>query len=129
MKNKFVSLFTIVFVCLLFACSSANDASTDYHKNKATSREPIEEIDSHGSALNFIEEETFIGTIEEINGDNALVAVEKGAILSSGSKVDVNLSMARETTFEIGDKVRVGYDEVRKRFPLGINTIFVELVE
>lgn len=108
MKKKRIALITLVLVGLLFACSSLNDDRTDDHENEAT----------------------FIGTIEEINGDNALVSIEKGEILKSGRKVDVNLSVTNDTKFEIGDKIKVGFDGViRETFPLGINTTFVELVK
>src|SRR5690625_3891572 len=104
-----IRLLSILLVCFLCSCSSPNvDSIDDDNDNEAT----------------------FIGTIEEIKGDNAIVSIEKGEILNSGSKADVNLSVASDTTFEIGDKVKVGFDgNVRERFPLGINTTFVELLK
>ena len=136
MKKKLISLFTIVLVGLLFACSSPNDDSTDHHKNKVTSVEPIEAIDGHRSEVNSVgsEEEifTFIGVIEEIHvkSNTALVSVEEGDI-SSGSLVGgVGLSVASDTTFEVGDKIKVGFDGlIRESQPLGINTTFVELID
>lgn len=119
----------IVLVSLLFACSSTNDKSTVDKDNEASSLELSREIDGNKSKEAF-EEITFIGTIDELNGDQALVSIEEGEILRSGSKVDVNLSVASETSFKIGDKVKVGFDgDIRETFPLGINTTFVELVK
>lgn len=109
MKKKLISSFTmILLVGLLFSCSSSNEDNADINESKAT----------------------FTGTIEKIYGEMALVSIEEGEILKSGNKVDVKLSVANDTTFKIGDKVKVGYDGiVREKHPLGINTIFVELVK
>ena len=42
----------------------------------------------------------------------------------------VDLSVADDTTFKIGDEIKVGYKgAVRESGPLGINTTFVELIE
>lgn len=74
-------------------------------------------------------EATFTGTIEEINGEQALVSIDEGDILLSGSEVMVDLSVADEKVFHAGDQIRVGYDGlVRESLPLGINTMFVEKV-
>lgn len=142
-----MTLFTILLVGLLFACSTSNEDGLDDHEdnatsikpigdgneNEATSIQPIGDVDGNeneDTSIGTVAEATFIGTIEEINGDNALVSIEEGEILNSGNKVDVNLSVASDTTFEIGDKVRVGYDgHIREIFPLGINTTFVELID
>ncbi|HHU19140.1 MAG TPA: hypothetical protein GXZ58_02635 [Bacilli bacterium] len=129
MKKILYLLLMIVLVSLLFACSSTNDKSTVDKDNEASSLELSREIDGNKSKEAF-EEITFIGTIDELNGDQALVSIEEGEILRSGSKVDVNLSVASETSFKIGDKVKVGFDgDIRETFPLGINTTFVELVK
>ncbi|WP_152658160.1 hypothetical protein [Oceanobacillus sp. CFH 90083] len=75
-------------------------------------------------------ENTFIGAIKTIENEMAIIEIEEGDILSSGNRVSVDLSVASETEFSIGDKVRVGYDgDVRETGPLGINTAFAELVE
>ncbi|GAA4064241.1 hypothetical protein [Amphibacillus indicireducens] len=129
MKKILYLLLMIVLVSLLFACSSTNDKGTVDKDNEASSLELSREIDGNKSKEAF-EEITFIGTIDELNGDQALVSIEEGEILRSGSKVDVNLSVASETSFKIGDKVKVGFDgDIRETFPLGINTTFVELVK
>lgn len=107
LKKTLIALFTIGLANLLFACSPSNVGNPDGHESEAT----------------------FLGTIEDINGQIALVSIEEGEILQSGSKVDVDLSVANDTKFQIGDKVRVGYDgKIMEKFPLGIHTTFVELV-
>ncbi len=100
-------LITILLSCLLYTCHSS-DIKNEKYKAKAT----------------------FIGTIEEITGNIGLVDIEEGEILSSGSSVSVDLSVNPTTTFDIGDKVTVGYDgKTMESFPLQINTISVEIVE
>lgn len=91
----------IVLFSILIACQSSND--TTY---------------------------TFTGTIESIDQQLAIVHIEDGDIAKSGHKVAVDLSVsAQDITFQIGDYIKVGYDgEVRESEPLGINTIFVELI-
>lgn len=102
-----ILLFGVLLSCILFAC----DLNNVEHTN-----------DSEVNA-------TFIGIIEEINDYNALVKVEEGAI-SVGSNVFVNLSVNNTGTFQIGDKINVGFDgTIRESEPLQINTIFVKLVE
>lgn len=73
-------------------------------------------------------EATFTGVIEEINGQSALVTIEEGDILHSGEKVVVDLSVASDIVFQIGQRIQVSYEgEVRLSYPLGINTTSVEL--
>lgn len=123
MKKKLVALFIILLVGMLFACGTQEINSTE-NDNENEINNGDEDTTSVA-----IEEYSFIGTIEEINGTNAIVSVEEGEILNSGNKVDVNLSVASDTTFQVGDKVKVGYDGViREIFPLGINTISVEKI-
>lgn len=76
-------------------------------------------------------EAEFKGTITEIIGEFAIVAVDEGEdIRSSGDLVEVNLSKNQDVEFRVGDRVRVGYKgEIQEKYPLGINTIFVELLE
>jgi hypothetical protein len=73
---------------------------------------------------------TFTGTIEEINGQSALVSIEEGEILKSGSSVYVNLSVNSQGMFQVGDKVKVGYDgTTMESSPLQIKTLTLEKVE
>ncbi|NGP45416.1 hypothetical protein G4V62_10780 [Bacillaceae bacterium SIJ1] len=105
--KKLIALILIVSIGLLGACTTSSGDHADDQESEAT----------------------FIGTIEELNDEMALVSIKKGDILKSGSLVDVNLSVANGTTFQIGDKIKVGYDGyVREKHPLGIHTTFVELV-
>lgn len=105
-KISFI-LFTAILVGILFSCQSSDVEKTDNFKTKAT----------------------FIGTIEEINGSNAVVTITEGDILKSGSEANVDLSVAEDTNFQVGDKIKVGYDgSVGESFPLSINTTFVELM-
>src|SRR5690625_3060107 len=71
----------------------------------------------------------FIGTIESIENDNAIVKIEEGKILKSGDKASVDLSVAKDTTFQIGDKIKVRYGKVRERYPLYIETKSVKLID
>ena len=75
------------------------------------------------------EEVYFTGTIEEINGDTATVKIEEGDILNSGDLGRVDLSVNEDTTFEVGDKVKVFYGTVGESYPLTIETKSVEKVE
>ncbi len=73
----------------------------------------------------------FIGTITEINGQIAIVSAEEVEdIRRSGDLVEVDLSKNKEVEFRVGDKVKVVYDgAIQEKYPLGINTVFVELLE
>jgi len=69
----------------------------------------------------------FTGTIKDINGNQAIVYAKLG-----GGKGDVvvNLSVNNDETFQVNDKVKVGYDGVvMESSPAQINTISVELIE
>lgn len=102
LKRNCNILFVFILIGLLSACSSAGNDKADDSETK----------------------DNFTGVIETIEDKNAIVDIEDGEILKSGLKVSMNLSVAGDTTFQ------VGYDgEVREREPLGINTSFVELIE
>lgn len=66
----------------------------------------------------------FTGTIEEIINEN-------GAIVHDGQgNILVNLSVNKNETFQVGDKVKVGYDGViLESSPAQINTLSVERIE
>lgn len=107
-KRNCTILFVIILIGLLSACSSAGNDKADDSETK----------------------DNFTGVIETIEDQNAIVDIEDGEILKSGRKVSVNYSVADDTTFQVGDEVKVGYEgEVRERKPPGINTTFVELIE
>ncbi|MFJ8258570.1 DUF3221 domain-containing protein [Peribacillus asahii] len=110
MKMKIGILLTTFLVSLLVACTSVNnepDKETKDNKVKAS----------------------FSGKIAEINGQNAIVEINEGEILKSGNRVFVNLSVNKNTTFQVGDKISVEYDgEIRESNPLRINVTNVELI-
>lgn len=102
-----IKKITILFIALLLAACQSGDDNTNNNEVEAT----------------------FTGTISEINQQNALVDIETGEILNSGNKVYVDLSMSEEN-FKVGDKVEVGYDGlIRESHPLGINVIYIELIQ
>lgn len=76
----------------------------------------------------FFNSPEFIGTIESIENDNAMVNIEEGDILKSGDKASVDLSVAQNTTFQVGDKIKVRYGNVGERYPLYIETKSVKLI-
>lgn len=74
-------------------------------------------------------ESSFIGTIKEINAGQSLVGIEEGEILASGDEVMVDLTVTDGETFDVGDRIQVGYEgPVQGKMPLGIHTVFVEKV-
>lgn len=75
-------------------------------------------------------DKTFTGTIESIEQQQAIVHIVDGDIAKSSNKVAVDLSVStQDITFQAGDYIKIGYDgEVRESEPLGINTIFIELI-
>lgn len=108
LRRKLTILFVIILTGLLSACGSSGSDKSDDSEIK----------------------DTFTGTIETIENEVAIVDIKDGQILRSGKKVTVDLSVADDTTFEIGDKIKVGYEgAVRESGPLGINTTFVELID
>ena len=69
-----------------------------------------------------------MGTIQEITGDSAIIdaAEEDGKTLVQISIDPVNPN----ETFQIGDKVRIGYDGmIMESAPAQVNTLTVEKVE
>ncbi|WP_153723645.1 hypothetical protein [Sporosarcina cascadiensis] len=105
MRKIFILLFCMVISGLLFACGSEN-MEKDV---KATFVGIIEEIHSSGTA--------YVSVIE-VN-DNKI----------SGT-VDINILANAEETFQVGDKVRVGYDGTTMEVaPVRISTITLEKVK
>src|SRR5690625_4138475 len=122
MKNTVTFLFSIILFGLLVSCQHATDAPVSNHDNNP---------DTDLTAKETIEQPNFIGIIEEIHGDSELVKVEEGEILKSGQHVGgIDLSLAEDTAFEVGDSVKVKFEGgVRESYPLGINTVSVEKLE
>lgn len=103
MRNKFFLFCFTIAASLLFACGSEN---------------PEKNVKA-----------TFVGTIQEITGESAIVIAveENGKVLGT---VNIDLAVNPNETFQIGDKVRVGYDGmIMETAPLGINTLTVTKVE
>ncbi len=73
----------------------------------------------------------FIGTITEINGLTAIVLADEGEdIRRSGDLVEVSLSVSDNFEFMVGDRVKVTHKgNIQEKYPLGIETISVELLE
>jgi len=68
--------------------------------------------------------------IEEINGYRGVVYVNKTEDSPISGIIYVNLAKNPDATFQVGDKVKVGYNgAVQDTAPLAITTLTVELVE
>ncbi len=76
-------------------------------------------------------EEEFVGTITEISGLTAIVLADEGEdIRRSGDLVEVSLSVSDNFEFMVGDRVKVTHKgPIQEKYPLGIETISVELIE
>jgi len=77
----------------------------------------------------FFTSSEFIGSIESIEKENAIVKIEEGEILKSGDRASVDLSVAKNTTFQVGDTIKVRYGNVGERSPLYIETKSVILID
>ncbi|WP_422485432.1 hypothetical protein [Gudongella sp. DL1XJH-153] len=84
-----------------------------------------------GSGCSQEVKEEFVGTITEINGLTAIVLADEGEdIRRSGDLVEVSLSVSDNFEFMVGDRVRVTHKgPVAEKYPLGIETISVDLLE
>ncbi|BAK16744.1 ABC-type sugar transport system, ATPase component [Solibacillus silvestris StLB046] len=103
MKSKFSLLYLFLLSSMLFACNSPeNDVKA-----------------------------TFVGIIEEVHEESATVSViEADGIYKISGLVNINLSVNPEESFQVGDKVKVGYDgTTMETSPLGIKTLTLEKVE
>ena len=103
MRNKIILFCFTVVASLLFACGSENP------KVKATFVGTIEEIHSSGTA-----------TVSEIEANDN----------KSFGLVVIDLPANAEEPFQVGDKVKVGYDGTGlETAPVRISTITIEKVE
>ena len=103
MRNKIILFCFTLVASLLFACGSEN-------------------MEKDVKA-------TFVGTIQEITGDSAIInaAEEDGKTLG---QISIDLAVNPNETFQIGDKVRIGYDGmIMESAPAQVNTLTVEKVE
>lgn len=110
---KFSLLITILLSSLLFACTSE-----EVKDDKSEVRGTIEEIKDDKSEVR--------GTIEEINDYYAKVLVTESEGFSG--LISVDLSVNPDETFQVGDKVKVGYI-VMESYPVQIVTLALEKVE
>ena len=103
MRNKIILFCFTVVASLLFACGSENP------KVKAT----------------------FVGTIEEIHSSGtATVSVIEASDNYPLGLVVIGLPANGEEPFQVGDKVKVGYDGTSlETAPVRISTITIEKVE
>lgn len=73
---------------------------------------------------------TFNGTIEEINGNSALVKVEKTTGTKIGGVVSIGIPEDANETFTVGDRVSVGFDGTTlESAPVQVQTITIEKIE
>lgn len=101
----------IVVLLIIVGCSNSID------QNKEESNEPK------------IANSSFTGTIKKINGDSTIVSAK---IFGNNREGDVfiDLSVNTDETFQVGDKVKVGYDgTIEESNPAQINTLSVELTD
>lgn len=90
----------VIGVCLFFVTACTND-------NKDTPQKVL----------------FFDASIMQIDGDLAIVSSDLGEIV-------VDLSVNKQTQFEVGDQIKVGYDgEIKESFPAQITTLSVERIE
>lgn len=72
---------------------------------------------------------SFVGVIEELNGQIAIVRAEEGDAMNSG-EVAVNLAANKGGKLEIGDRVEVVFDgDIMESYPLQIKTLSVKRLE
>ena len=105
MRKKYNLLLMLFIVCLLVACNTED-------VNKADDGElPIA---------------YFTGTIEEILTPSKAIVISD----DDGGHSFVNLSVNKDATFQVGDRVKVGFDgEIMESHPARIKTKSVELIE
>ncbi|MDQ0229181.1 DUF3221 domain-containing protein [Metabacillus malikii] len=110
MKIIFKAL-AFIFLLTIVGCATSPNSSEDKNNENKT------------------ESSSFIGTIKEINGDGAIVSAKVFEGNPEGD-VFVDLSVNSDEVFQVGDKVKVGFDgTIRESYPAQINTLFVELVD
>ena len=120
---KLSLLIIILLTSLLFACTS-EEVKDDKSEVRTTSIGTIEEIKDDKSEVRA----TFIGTIEEIKDYYAKVLVIESEGFSG--LISVDLSVSPDETFQVGDKVKVGYNgNVMESQPVQIVTLTLEKVE
>ena len=131
MKDKKSVLLIVIalLILALVACTNGSQESQGSAGNTKQNQQFKNNQDTVDSTDGNEDQATFTGTIEEINGNMALLSIDKGEILKSGDKASVDLSVAPDETFQVNDKVKVGYGFVGESGPLTIETKFVKLLD
>ncbi|MDQ0975911.1 putative membrane protein [Neobacillus niacini] len=110
MTRIFKALAIIVLLTIV-GCSNSIDSSEEKNNEIKT------------------ENSSFIGTIKDINGNTAIVSAKVFEGNPEGDVI-VDLSVNNDETFQVGDKIKVGFDGIIKESnPAQINTLSVELVD
>ncbi|WP_226669662.1 DUF3221 domain-containing protein [Metabacillus litoralis] len=109
--TKIFKVLAIIVFFTIVGCSNSTDR-TEENNNKIKT-----------------ENSSFIGTIKEINGSSSIVSAKVFEGNPEGD-VFVDLTVNSDETFQVGDKVKVGFDgTVKESYPAQINTLSVELVD
>lgn len=106
MKFKLSLVFTILFSFILTGCNLVGD---NYVENEVKA--------------------TFEGTIDEINDKTAIVNASESERSKLRGPVRVGLSANHNEKFQVGDKVRVEYDDVMEMSPIRVSTISIEKID
>ena len=105
LRKKHNLLFILFTACLLVACNT----------------EDVKYEDDSELPLAY-----FTGTIEEILTPSKAIVISD----DDGGHSFVNLSVNKDATFQVGDRVKVGFDgEIMESHPARIKTKSVELIE
>ena len=104
LRKKCNLLFVLFIVCLLAACNTGD----------------VKKADDGDLPLAY-----FTGTIDKINSPSKAIVIS-----DDGGRFFVNLSVNEDVTFQVGDRVKVGFDgDIKESYPAQINTKSVELIE
>lgn len=140
-SKKILGMYLLMFVLLVVsACGNQpNDDSSGSSSSNSNSLDnnssDISSLDRSSLDSNSDDEvkATFTGTIVKINNQyqSVQVDVEEGGSSLKGEIITVDISVNDEATFEVGNKVEVGFDgSIQETSPLGIGKVFyVELIE
>ncbi|MEH7247931.1 DUF3221 domain-containing protein [Neobacillus niacini] len=110
MTRIFKALAIIVLLTIV-GCSNSTDRSEEKNNDIKT------------------ENSSFVGIIKKINGNSAIVSAKVFEGNPEGD-VFVDLFVNNDETFQVGDKVKVGFDgTIKESYPAQINTLSVELVD
>lgn len=101
-----------------------------YRIRKSIQLEEVEAVLAFEFRIEEVASTFFTGTIEEIVSDDLAIVLATLFENNPEGLVFVNLSVNEHVQFEVGDKVKVGFDGiVRESNPAQITTLSVELIE